>query len=309
MLTTSVKEAREACEDSLRGADLRRVAEALERSGVSREQCVSLVRAVDGSNGDQRPVKQLISSIAPLGADWEDGSIERFLLIQGALGSLPAVPGLPVNTAVKTNFCEAFRFFAFPPQVAKPKFLAGSASFGSMCRIAALRRFPAGEFEWEVSGLPRSWLFKVNPRSLPKLLYTVAARMNGFAPVFFPHLGVLRPKRIALLEPLINKSYYQMATSLEFQPEIKGLVTSSWFFSPEIGKVSPHLAWLGKFFVENGGLVVTMGSTDVRSGALSRSKRRRELYESGKFQPTAGLVIWPRKEMLEWAARQSELET
>ena len=45
------------------------------------------------------------------------------------------------------------------------------------------------------------------------------------------------------------------------------------------------------------------------AGALSRSNKRRELYEAGDYQPQLGLVIWPRSAMLRWAALHPEFDS
>jgi hypothetical protein len=64
---------------------------------------------------------------------------------------------------------------------------------------------------------------------------------------------------------------------------------------------------MNRVFLENGGLVVVMGLADADCGVLSRSPERKKLYDAGLFKPTTGLVIWPRRAMLDWAARHPEL--
>ena len=98
-----------------------------------------------------------------------------------------------------------------------------------------------------------------------------------------------------------------MAQSLVRQPHVKGLVASSWLHSSDTFVVSPHLAWMNRTFLENGGLVVRMGPADPDCGVLSRSPERKRLYDAGLFKPTTGLVIWPRREMIAWAQRHPEL--
>src|SRR5215469_13716324 len=99
-----------------------------------------------------------------------------------------------------------------------------------------------------------------------------------------------------------------MAKSMELQPEILGYVTNSWFHSPATFKASPHLEWLNSVFMENGGLVVDMGAESSDSGVFAGNGHRRELWERGEFEPRSAMVIWPRREMLNWAARHPELE-
>jgi hypothetical protein len=208
----------------------------------------------------------------------------------------------PLCPSVKELLCEVFRFFAKPPLSATDQFRPDlNYASRALCKVSILERFPAGQLDWEVSGLPRSYLLKVPAKQCLRLAYWVAAELKGFAPCFFAHVGIRRPP-LFLLERESNRSYYRMAKSMELQPSIKGLITASWFHSPEIARVSPHLAWTNKVPLENGALVSTIGPADPSSGFLTGSQERRMLYESGEFKPTVGLVIWPRKRIIAWAA-------
>jgi hypothetical protein len=147
----------------------------------------------------------------------------------------------------------------------------------------------------------------VSPRNIPGTLSFVLLRMKGFGPVFFSHLNWRRPE-VALSELEANRSYYRMAKALELQPHIKGFGACSWFRSPGTHRVSPHLTWLSRVFLENGGLVVEAGPDDPNGGVLYRSTTRRRLFEHGEFRPTKGLAMWPREAMIAWAAAHPELE-
>lgn len=297
---------RERCEAALQRPEVRAVADALRQGGVDADALVHTVRRIaDGSDPDA--LARLRESAARAGAETGNAEVERLLLTDAALRALPRLPQLPVAPAVRRAFREAFELFAGEGEPLLARTRGGRNAFASLCRIAILERFPAGEFEWEVSGLPRSWLFKVPKRELPRLAWTLAAQMRGLAPVFFPHVGVVRPKRIMMVEEEVNRSYYRMAMSLPMQPEIRGLVTSSWFYSPEIGQISPHLEWMPRFFQQNGGLVTTMGPADPESsGVLARSRKRQQMYKNGELKPKLGLVIWPRAAMLCWAEAHPE---
>jgi hypothetical protein len=131
--------------------------------------------------------------------------------------------------------------------------------------------------------------------------------MGGFAPALFPHVGAHPKKSRLLVEKEVDKSFYRMAQSIELQPEMKGLVASSWLHSPDTHRVSPHLAWLNKTFQNNGAFICVMGAASVDSGVFHRSPERRKLYDAGQFKPTTGLILWPRRNMLEWAAEHPEL--
>jgi hypothetical protein len=204
-------------------------------------------------------------------------------------------------------FLRNFQMYAAAPGRLPEPFDLARASFVAMARIATLSRFPAGQLDWEVSGIPRSWLFKVPRRRLPRLLGSILFELGGFQPAFFSHINPNRRNQTSLLERESLRSYHRMARSMERQPQIRGLVTSSWLHSPETFRVSPHLAWLNAVFLENGGYVVPLGPADPDCGVLHRSPERRQAYETGTFRPTEALVVWPRTAMLAWAAGHDDL--
>jgi hypothetical protein len=235
-----------------------------------------------------------------------DALPERAALLEAVIASVPRLASLPVPQAVTTLILDEFCFIASADDRALSRCRFGSSRFERLMRIATLSRFPAGQFEWEVSGISRAECLRVGPRALPRLAAFIAFRMRGFGPVFFSHLNPRRPHR-SLSELEANKSYYLMAGALARQPHVLGFAACSWFRSPATQRVSPHLSWISRVFVENGGLVVESGRDDPESGALYRSETRRSLYEAGRYTPTRGLAIWPRAAMLAWAAAHPEL--
>jgi hypothetical protein len=180
--------------------------------------------------------------------------------------------------------------------------------FVALCKIATVRRFPAGQFDWERSGLPRAWLPRIRPVSaLTRILSMVTVQWRAFSPAFFIHLAVTYPVR-ALLEREALKSYHRMARSMALQPDVHGLIASSWLHSPDTFTISPHLAWLNSVFTDNGAVVATMGAAPPDCGVLAQSVERERAFAEGRFTPTIGLIIWPRREMLAWAAAHPELD-
>lgn len=304
MLTPLTEHTRVALARSLADPALVEVAAALQRHQLD-STCQSIVGSITTANGQQSRLKTIKDDLAADTPAWSAGSFERLLILREQQKALPRLASLPVSDDVKRLFCEEFQYVASPPGSAV--FDVSRGSFVALCEVATLRRFPAGQMHWNLSGLPRSWVLQVKGRERLTLLAWIAAKLHGFRPVFFPHLNPNRANRWMLTEQESNRSYYRMAQSLAHQPDVKGLVASSWLHSPDTFAASPHLAWMNRTFVENGGLVVLMGPADPDCGVLSRSPERKKLYDAGLFKPTTGLVIWPRREMLEWAERHPEL--
>lgn len=302
----SIARTRQSCEDALRQSDLSAVKSVLDRANVAAADCVRLTRSVTPAAASQQDVTALVARARDLGLVDELASVERRLVLETALASLRELPAVPVCDAVKELFCDEVESWTKLDDGGKKEFAVGRSRFVDMCKMASLRRFPAGQFDWDVSGLPWSYLARVAPLTLPRALYMTAVRLKGRAPIFFAHLSYRRRGQ-SLSEAEANRSYYRMARSLELQPAIKGLIASSWIRSPDTQRVSPHLSWLSRVFVENGGFVTTMGPADPSCGVFVRSEARRRLYERGEFTPTIGLVIWPRDAMIAWAKRHPEL--
>lgn len=236
-----------------------------------------------------------------------DTALERLLILRAVARSIGRVSALPVSDAVKTLFYEEFMLYARPDARRAPLLAIGQGGFTAACEVATLRRFPAGQLHWNLSGLPRRMLLDVPPPLIPRTLAFVAWRMHGFAPAFFSHVNGLRRNRFVWLEEESNRSYYRMATSLDAQPRTLGLVTRSWFHDPELAATSPHLAWTNRVILENGGFVVRAGEAGPDEGFLSNNEARRRAYETGQYRPHLGLVLWPRDEMMAWARRNPGL--
>jgi hypothetical protein len=307
MLTMLIDETTRQCEDALLQPGVAQAMHALEQCGVAKAEILRAVQAVTPLSESHAAVRDLSARVASYGAAIDSASVERGLILTTAIESLALLPAVPVCDAVKALFCEEVGSWTSLDEEGADEFHIGTGRFEAACKTASLRRFPAGQFDWEVGGLPFSYLLRVTPRSLPRALYVAAARLKGRRPVFFAHLGYRR-RGESLSEVEANKSYYRMARSLERQPSVKGFVASSWLRSPDTGKVSPHLAWLNRVFLENGGFVAVMGPADPGSGVLLRSETRRRLYERGEFKPTIGLVMWPRQAMIRWARQHPELD-
>jgi len=298
--------ARDACRRVLEeAADLRPLWQAYRNGSAPLARALQLLPAVRRGGGAVPALRAIRLDLERDGAPVGGGAFERFLIVAGALTAVERVPQLAVDESVKALFYR--KFVRYATGAAGEPFDLDRASFVAASNIATLTRFPAGQLDWVVSGLPRSWLWRVRRGDLPRLLRVVAIELGGFAPAFFSHLDATRPNQGMLLERESLRSYHRMGRAMERQPAIKGLITASWFHSPDTFIVSPHLAWTNEVFVQNGGHVFRLGAVDPRCGVLHRSPERQRAYEEGTFTPTEALVIWPRQAMLMWAANRRDL--
>jgi hypothetical protein len=256
-----------------------------------REDGFSAVLKLLGSRGQPDHAFQLLSRItvhphsgaelaglrAAITSEPEQNTVERTLLLLAAQHAIAQVPGLPVSDIVKALFAQEFEFFANPPAAWLKHFHVDDVRFREMVRIATLRRFPAGQFHWEISGFPRSWVAKA--RQPWAVVAHVIGRMGGFAPLFELHLNARRRNRLVLLENEANISYYRVARSVEKQAGVRGLLLASWLFCRSTAQVTPHLSWLRRIPESAGALLVELGPASTDSGFLVGSELRRKLYE------------------------------
>ncbi|MGH9632979.1 MAG: hypothetical protein ACRD7E_32145 [Bryobacteraceae bacterium] len=300
MLIELIATTRKSCAEALESAELKRAARELERAGTARNSWLSLVEHYWKN-------RRFPEDVAPrLQSTEGDFAAQRLLLLQACMRSLEKLPDARLAPSVKTMMCEEYAFLGKPEKNWLHLLKPASPTFRAFVGLSLLARFPCGQLDWEVSGIPRSWLLKVPRLDLPKILNQLVLRGSGFSPYFVPHTGVRR-RPFILLEAEEKRAFFRMAQSMELQPEIKGIVRSSWLACGENHRISPHLAWIPKLIVENGGMESNIGASPEDAGFLIGSPVRKKLYESGEWKPKEGLLIWPRDAVLAWAARHPEL--
>jgi hypothetical protein len=303
MLTgpTREQEITSAMELSLESPELRLMDERLRTLGIGDTQAPGVLDPVRAAGRD--PGITALKKRLSLGDD--DVTLERWLLLQSMKRNLTRVPSLPVPDAVKQLLWDEFAFMSAPDAGSLRHFRYHAPRFATMARQVLLRRFPAGLFNFEESGVSRRWLLRMPWRDLMSVLRMTATAFGGFDSMLVPHLNARR-KSPWLTETAANRSYYLMAETLETQPHLRGIAGSSWFRSPTIVEVAPHLAWVNRVFLENGGFITTVGPADENSGVFFKCPRRRAMYEAGTFRPLLGLALWPRDAVLAWKRAHPE---
>ncbi|BDC53178.1 hypothetical protein F183_A54930 (plasmid) [Bryobacterales bacterium F-183] len=234
-------------------------------------------------------------------ADAAGQDFERSLLARAAIASIPQIAALNLPEGVQQKLYQAWLSFSKPD----PAFALEHPWFVHWAAVATLRRFPAGQLDYVVDGFPRSWITRAPLQDWPGLA-SALMRLGGFRPCYFTHVGLRRPSKYSLNEKEANRSYWLVAQALKNNPEVRGLVTASWFHATETFRVSPHLAWFNETPRAGGAFFTTCGPADLDSGVFERSPERKKLYEEGKFTPLTGVMIWPRRDLIAWADRTPE---
>ena len=171
--------------------------------------------------------------------------------------------------------------------------------------VTSLRAyFRVGLYWWERSGIPRRWLLQARGASRARLARYVLTRFGGFRPVWSNHLPVLPPGTRFTEEAFIH-AHIEIARLMRGAPEVRGLVSASWYYDPALSDFSPHLAFLPRIIGENGGMLIEVPmDRATREHALGRSRTRREAAEQGRYQVRNYARFWGRGPFLAWAEQQ-----
>ncbi|MGE5545612.1 MAG: hypothetical protein ACM33T_01845 [Solirubrobacterales bacterium] len=227
----------------------------------------------------------------------------RYALVNAIIEAVPRLMQTPLDPAVRRLTLDMLGRIAAPPPDWEPHF-SDPWRRAELAQFVTLRRFAAGQHDWEVAGLPRSWVFKFHPVDLPRVALALG-RMGGFTPFAALHLDAYRSNRLMMLESGMRTSMARIARSLERQDWMRGLMARSWFYDPQVAELTPHLGWLRRFFLDNGAVVVPMEHAPEDAGFLVGSAARRRLFAEGRFRPRTTLVLWPREAMLAWVRAQA----
>jgi hypothetical protein len=247
-----------------------------------------------------------VGAIAALkkGAGLEGDEVERLLLWYAARQALPLIPSLPVAPSVHGRLDQDLRQL----HAMNVSMAAGSYHFDRAAKMATLRRFPAGPMEWEISGVPSSYILKAAFPANLRLLAFVIFRLRGRRPCFFMHVAPTPRNRALSVPKEVLRAYYRMVRSMQLQPEVRALLAHAWFHDPAAVRDYPHLEVLNRPYVNDGGLITLLGPAPPSSGVLERNAQRSADYLAGKVQYKYGLAIWPRDAAIRWAHAHPELE-
>ena len=300
MKLRTFEEALAAVEAAIAAHDMQTLAVRFARDDLSRFDFAELVRRSAARTARAEGWVPLRTAAAEAGFAEETRASERYTLLLTVRQTLPAVAGLPVDDDVKALLYDEFVFVSAPQAKYMDVLNPAKAAFSALCRMILLKRFPAGQLHWEASGFPRSWLLRVPPGDLPRLLWFLAHRTRGFSPFFGTHLATRWTKPFVMLEAEDVKSCRRIARSMAMQPGVRGMISSSWLNDPALATLAPHLAW--RFDrLRHGAILTTAGPAPADSGAarLAVTPERAEAFAS--WQPAMGVMLWPRDDLLAWA--------
>jgi hypothetical protein len=102
-----------------------------------------------------------------------------------------------------------------------------------------------------------------------------------------------------------DQCYLRLAELLERHPQMRGVMSSSWWFDPVLGSISPNLAFLRTVPQSAGARLFRVGvDANATHDALTRAPDRARLHAAGKYQPQVYMLAWARTDLIAWASRQ-----
>ena len=180
-------------------------------------------------------------------------------------------------------------------------YVLGNDLFNKDLAICRGKLIPCGaELVDTFSGVPRRVALCGGLEQLVSALWFFYARSGGFRPFYELHMDP-RARREFTAEGW-DRCFLRIADMLEMNPDIKGVFGSSWWYDPEVERITPRIGYLRQRPLQNGATVFRMGSDQAAIiNATGFSRIRRELYDKGEYLPTNYLMAWARDDLLGWA--------
>ncbi|HEY1238405.1 MAG TPA: hypothetical protein VGE91_08700 [Solirubrobacterales bacterium] len=213
--------------------------------------------------------------------------LERLRLVDGVLGRIPAA-------------LERLHAFLTEP---RDGYELGDEFFLRDIRFAAGWSVPCGSEVIDLRArlsLPASIRIALRARAPRLALHRLAP--GGGDPWFAPHTETRYLDEFD--EDGWEATYRNAASLLRRHTEVAGVAGYSWFYDPEVERISPRLAYLRRRPLEGGAILLRGRSSDfdVRN-ALAKSETRRRLYEAGRYSPVGYQMVWLRRDLIRWADR------
>jgi len=167
--------------------------------------------------------------------------------------------------------------------------------------ICSSRVLPAGAQLVEASGLPRRVALNTGFRNFVEFWRFVAFQLKGLRPLYEIHTNL---GNLTDFNPEgWDRCYVRVGQLLKLNTAVNGMIGGSWFYDPVVQEISPNLAYLRQRPEEHHARFFFSREEGEHSGALAKSKTRRQLFDDGKYVPRAYFMVWPRESLIEFSER------
>ena len=239
--------------------------------------------------GEQLPMKYGLAVLSTLIQSHEERWLER-----------------PLDDELKPEFVDSFhRLLAAVSRGGVQALQLNTDAFAKELAICLHRLIPAGgQMVDPGSAVPKRTLLFAPPLQVVQGVYYVSRKAGGRTPFAELHTNIFMRHSFTpdgweyclQLLPSVFRSY----------PHLKGVMGASWFFDPALQSISPELHFVRGTAKRWGAVILRVGpdADPELGGALTMSKRRRELYQRGEYIPTVYAMILAKRDVLTRASRR-----
>jgi hypothetical protein len=258
----------------------------------------ALARAVRAERG-QRAHHHLPAALLAAERGWgalADVNLKRLLFVlMRDFDTAFAASGLPPVT--RSYFIDAFHRIAAQWTDADRKARLSSNAYVKDLGICSLRLVPAAARVLDpLAAFPASFLPTLGAAGALRAAAYLAG-CGGNRPFVGFHVHDLQ--RDYFSEAGWRECLHICGALLKAEPRLRGLLGGSWFYDPNVARISPHLAYLTRGPAAGGALLVRGRSTEeTRSLATKASRQRAAAAESGDYTPEHWWLIWARRSFL-----------
>ena len=201
--------------------------------------------------------------------------------------------------SVREAFQSQFRRMLIAMQRELPgTYLWRNDSFCKDLGICRQRLIPCGvQLLERISGIPRSWVLRCGLRHTARMARTIAS-LGAFRPLYQFHTD---RRQLKEFNPAgWQRCYGQVASLLRLNPAMRGVFCSTWWYDPEVARISPRLDYLRDVPEAGGAEFFCLGESEMNTAnAIANSPERRRLHAEGTYHPKVFAMIWPRRKLLE----------
>jgi len=278
----------------------------IDAAAVTPDEVLALAEVASAGNDAallKSPFAHLIRQVREAQGEAACSNLLRETLARFLDRQRPAIDELSLPEAVRKLIVKEFdRIRLLTESGAATDFNIGEHSLRCDFRIAGFGRIPVGVEHMELSGVPRSLAYRGGIAQGTRFLrmlwqsgrvvpYYQIHMSHGVAPA---HFGLVYTPRSQ------GRMLRNIADCLKLNPQVRGLIASSWWYDPALETVSPGLAYLRRGFVERGAFLFRYGPP-ANDHAIANSPQRTKLVEEGKYSPMTYTIVWPRGMMIRWA--------
>ncbi|MFV1973377.1 MAG: hypothetical protein ACC648_06615, partial [Thiohalobacterales bacterium] len=184
------------------------------------------------------------SEIEALGGSSALENYHKLVLVHLITGFENRIKGLRVPNSILTLLAVSFqRILAQLENTENNFYLHSNELFRKDLALCRLKLLPCGSELVDVySGVPRSILLRSNLQQFVYCTRFFLVKGSGFRPWYESHWD---RRLIRSFTPQdYDQCYLRVAELLELNPEIKGMMGSSWWFDPALESISPNLSFL-----------------------------------------------------------------